>query len=330
MNVASWKLHGPVRTLRTEHAEWDSDRGEWRAPRGQTTVTFRPDGQASGTESHNPDGSILRSVHTYDVAGRIVEERTWKDEGTQWEVAYSYDALGRLAQKEVLSKEGRWKAEERRYDDAGRLTKATFLPPNLSGASISYAAQGPEFFPDDPHQVPAEISVHDAGGGIVRRVVLSRDPERRLVTEVVYFAGESPFSELQPGANDMPPEERAEILAAIKATFSDDVFCRMLYAYDVRGRLRERTMSMGTLSEERWTLEYQDRDDPIAQTTKSWDHGVEQPQREQQTRFDYQYDSRGNWTERIVRYRIGSQQEFRRSNVEQRTITYYEPQNDSV
>jgi hypothetical protein len=34
-------------------------------------------------------------------------------------------------------------------------------------------------------------------------------------------------------------------------------------------------------------------------------------------------------TERIVRYRIGSQQEFRRSNVERRTITYYEPKNGS-
>jgi hypothetical protein len=267
-------------------------------------------------------------VCTYDVAGRIVEERTWKDEETQWEVAYSYDALGRLAQKEVLSKEGRWKSEECRYDDAGRQTKAIFLPPHVASSSISIAAQGPEFFPDDPRELPAEVSFHDASGGIMRRVVLSINPERRLVTEVMYLAGDKPFGESQPGAS-MSPDERVEMLAAVKAAFSDDVFCKMVYAYDARGRRIERTMSMGMLSEERLTSEYEDRDDPIAETTKSWDHGVEQPEREQQTRFDYQYDSRDNLTERIVRYRIGSQQEFRRSNVERRTITYYEPKNGS-
>jgi hypothetical protein len=330
MNLATWKLHGPVRTLSTEHAEWDSDRGEWRAPRGQTTVTFRSDGQTSETESHNPDGSILRSVRTYDDAGRILAERTWKDEGTEWEVAYSYDVLGRLAQKEVLSKEGRWKSEECRYDDAGRQTKAIFLPPHVAGSSIGIAAQGPEFFPDDPTELPAAVSFHFANGGIVGRVVFEIDPERRLVTEVMYPAGDNPFGESQPAASDMSPDERVEMLAAIKAAFSNDVFSKLLYVYDARGRLIERTMSMGMLSEERRTSEYEDRDDPIAETTKSWDHGVEQLQREQQTRFDYQYDSRGNWTERIVRYRIGSQQEFQRSNVERRTIAYYEPQNDSV
>jgi hypothetical protein len=144
----------------------------------------------------------------------------------------------------------------------------------------------------------------------------------------MYLAGDKPFGESQPGAS-MSPDERVEMLAAVKAAISDDVFCKMVYAYDARGRRIERTMSMGMLSEERLTSEYEDRDDPIAETTKSWDHGVEQPEREQQTRFDYQYDSRDNLTERIVRYRIGSQQEFRRSNVERRTITYYEPKNGS-
>jgi hypothetical protein len=120
------------------------------------------------------------------------------------------------------------------------------------------------------------------------------------------------------------------MLAAVKAAFSDDVFCKMLYAYDARGRLMERTMSMGMLWEERRTSEYVDRDDPIAETTKSWEHGVAQPQSGQRTRFDYQYDARGNWTERIVMSRSGSQQEFQRSNVERRTITYYEPQNGGV
>jgi hypothetical protein len=59
-------------------------------------------------------------------------------------------------------------------------------------------------------------------------------------------------------------------------------------------------------------------DDGVVRTTE------EEPRVEQHNRYDYQYDSRGNWTERVVSYRIGSQPEFQRSNVERRTITYYE------
>jgi hypothetical protein len=50
----------------------------------------------------------------------------------------------------------------------------------------------------------------------------------------------------------------------------------------------------------------------------------EEPRVQQHNRYDYQYDSHGNWTERVGSYRIGSQPEFQRSNIERRTITYYE------
>jgi hypothetical protein len=42
-------------------------------------------------------------------------------------------------------------------------------------------------------------------------------------------------------------------------------------------------------------------------------------------RYDYQYDDRGNWTERVVWGRTGSQPEFQRANIERRMITYFEP-----
>ena len=50
----------------------------------------------------------------------------------------------------------------------------------------------------------------------------------------------------------------------------------------------------------------------------------EEPGVQQQNRYDYQYDSHGNWTERVGSYKIGSQPEFQRSNIQRRTITYYE------
>ena len=166
--------------------------------------------------------------------------------------------------------------------------------------------------------------------------MFSRDHDGRLLTEVVYFGGESPYSDLQPHADNVPLEERANMAAALKMAFEDRAFCNISYAYDSKGRLLERTMYMGTLSEELTVFEYDDYDDPIAETSRSRnrrvdidDDGVvrttvEERRVQQHNRYDYQYDSHGNWTERVGSYRIGSQPEFRRSNIERRTITYYE------
>jgi YD repeat-containing protein len=41
------------------------------------------------------------------------------------------------------------------------------------------------------------------------------------------------------------------------------------------------------------------------------------------TRYEYDYDARGNWTRRIVSWRSEAGVEFQRSNVERRAITYY-------
>ena len=40
-----WKLRGPVRTLRTELAEWDITNEQWQAPRRVCLVQLRPDGR---------------------------------------------------------------------------------------------------------------------------------------------------------------------------------------------------------------------------------------------------------------------------------------------
>ena len=41
-------------------------------------------------------------------------------------------------------------------------------------------------------------------------------------------------------------------------------------------------------------------------------------------RFEYTYDAAGNWTERIASGRFDRHPEFQRTNIERRTITYYE------
>jgi YD repeat-containing protein len=126
------------------------------------------------------------------------------------------------------------------------------------------------------------------------------------------------------------------MVATFKIAFEGGVFCRTTYTYDTKGRLLERITYIGTLSEERTTFQYDNDDDPIAETWSSrnrravvGDDGVvrtteEEPEVQQHNQYEYQYDSRGNWIERVVSSGIESQPEFRRSNLERRTITYYE------
>jgi hypothetical protein len=49
----------------------------------------------------------------------------------------------------------------------------------------------------------------------------------------------------------------------------------------------------------------------------------ERPSHVQHVRFEYQYDARGNWTERIVWQRMEPSTDERPSNVERRTIAYH-------
>jgi hypothetical protein len=345
-DVAGLKVRGPVRTCRQELAEWDRDHDIWQTPRHLTVVTFRPDGQVSDGESHNLDGSVARWAHAYDDGGRLIEVQSWMNDGPRGRVLHSYDAAGRPTGNVEVAPDGtRREAETCNYDSSGRKTKVCFLPALGTQVNVCYGVEGTErahgapgaatmTVTYDDRERPAEATFHDANHALVRRIVFSRDRDGRLLTEVVHFGGETPFPDLPPDTAKFPPEERAKMAMLLAKFFADQTFASTAYAYDERGRLLERTMRMGSLSEERTTLRYDDHDDPIDQISESRsraanvdDDGVvhtkgEMP-RTQHTRFDYQYDEHGNWTERVVWSRYNRQLDLQRSNVIRRTITYY-------
>jgi len=72
-DLARWELHGPVRTLRAQFAEWNPAIGDWWPLKNRFLATFRADGQLREIEHHNPDGSVPREVRVYDEAGRLTE-----------------------------------------------------------------------------------------------------------------------------------------------------------------------------------------------------------------------------------------------------------------
>ena len=350
---ATWKLRGAVRALRQEFAEWDPLAGAWKAPRTISTITFRRDGQVSESEFQNPDGSVARSFRLFDDAGRVVEEQ-WSTREVRTTVAiYAYDALGRLASKASVSPEGSRRDDERyEYDEAGRRTKTIFLPAAAApaggdGVCMHYAIEGSEQSHSvpgaatltvayDDRELPAEAGFHDASGQLLRRILFSRDRDGRLLSESVQFSGDSPFPDLPLDAGKIPPEERARLATAMKAAFVNQVLSSTEYRYDASGRLVERTSRMGTLSEDTTTYEYAAHEHPIGQTSRSSSHGVDADEDgtvltgDDETtihhnRFDHQFDASGNWTERVCSWRVHLEPVFNRSNIERRTITYYDP-----
>jgi hypothetical protein len=322
--MAEWKLRGPVRTLRSEHAAWDASLGTWQAPRSSLIVTFRRDGQASASESPNSESSSTGWARVYDDDGRLREQRFWSNDVPRITMVYSYDTLGRLETAESVTPDGtRRQTETCRYDEAGRRARTIFLPRLPAAASIGVGVSVNE----QEDGTLSESVVHDADGRLVQRVVFLRDQQGRVLTEVVHVGG-----------GNVP----ADVLAVMDMAFADEVFSKTEYTYDVNGRLIEKAMSMGILSEEHWAFQYDDHDNLIAETSirrsrevETDDHGEvlsskEEPVIQQHSRFQYQYDSHGNWTERVVSYRLDPQTEFRRSNIERRTITYYDSASDTA
>lgn len=347
-----WEMHGPVRTLRTHFAEWNPDIGDWRPLKSRAVVTFRPDGQLSKSEYHNPDGSVVRHARVYTESGRLTEDQWWTNDVLTNRVLHTYGVDGRPASSIAVDADGTEReAELSRYDDVGRKTKVVFLRvPESNAASGSPSSGGTHYgvegtdaaYPApgattntttyDERELPSEVSFHDANRALVCRVVFSRDRDGRVQSERLQFDRPGTLFGQAVDVN-VPTDERESLAELLTAAFEDLTFSLATYAYDEKGRRRERVRRIGQLSEERVTFRYDDYDNPVEQVTVDLsrdmriDEGAvkieDRPAQVQHIRFEYQYDAYGNWTERVVWQRIGPNTDERRSNIERRTITYY-------
>jgi hypothetical protein len=343
--IAGLNVRGPVRNCRHELSEWDEDHQVWKPSYGPTIVSFRPDGQVIDGQSHNPDGSISRWVNAYDTDGRVVEERWWKDDESTSTTVHAYDGQGRPTGRVEIAPDGtRRETETCTYDTSGRKTKRTFLPLldttnvcyGVEGSSQAYGAPGASIrtMSYDEQGRPAQAIFQEGNHAIVRRVTFTRDEAGRVLTESVEFGDAPPLPDALTGTGGVPSEYRAKMAKLLAEVFANETFATTTYAYDANSRVVERHTRMGNLSVDRTSFKYNDRDDPIEEIVEHQsrganldDHGVMQATEERshtsQTRFEYQYDEHGNWTERIVWSRHDSQTDFRRSNLIRRTITYY-------
>lgn len=319
-DVAKWKVRGSVKTLQTEFAVWDLNLESWQPAQHLTLTSFRPAGTVSASDTHNPDGSIAHSRWLYDEAERLTETRFCLNDGLVDTTVCFYDEAGRHQRTVQLNTQTDLVISS--YDARGVRTQTRSLGPR--GVNIAYGIEGTEqaygapgaatmIVTDDESVRPAKVIFQDANGRSLREVIFARDHTGRLLSEEMRVGEEFP--------------------EPLRKAFGE-IFSRITYSYDSRGRRLERMNKFGGIGETRTTYRYDDSDDPIEEVTEDTnremsidDNGAINYSSDrvsvQHNRFEYRYDAHGNWTERIVSIRLEPNPGFQRSNIERRVITYY-------
>ncbi|HEY2002330.1 MAG TPA: hypothetical protein VGG80_08425, partial [Acidobacteriaceae bacterium] len=224
-DLAKWKIHGPVATLRTENAEWDADRQDWKPARYFILTSFRRDGAIDSSETHNPGGSIAHSRWLYDNAGRLTECDSWMNDEPAQKVLYFYDEAGRPTRTAQLRADGtQTDFETSTYDADGKETKTRVLPitakdPAGNGAtSIGYSIEGADYGGADQ---PARVILEDADHNPLHEVRFTRDASGRPLT-VEITMGESQFNDFA----DRVSADHREVAAAVLKQILGDAFSR--------------------------------------------------------------------------------------------------------
>lgn len=342
--ISNRKLIGPVRSVRIALAEWNAGHGAWAPLRAREVLVFRRDGGLERADHHNPDGSVATTSCVYDEAGRVTEMRFRAGDGTVSRRVHTCDEAGRPARVELVDASGEpYEIERYHYDASGLKTKVQYL--EIRSPNVAFGYEGSEQYIGAPgatsvtvsydeQERPVETVFYGPGGAMVRRVAMVRDAGGRLVGEEVSFGGDVPF----PLASSMPgasAEDHAALAGLVASAFAGGLFSTTSYAYDEAGRLTEKIIRIGLLSEQRERFRYDGHGNPVEQESVTVSREIGQDERgvpvaresspvEERWRYEYSYDARGNWTERIVSMRHMDAADFRPSNIERREIDYYE------
>lgn len=234
-DLAKWKVHGAVETLRAESATWDPNQEDWQSVRHFTLASFRPDGTLNTVKNQNPDGSIVQSRWLYDHTGRLTEFNSWLNNEPIDRAVYFYDEAGRHIQTVQLSHDGtQTDLEVCSYDDDGHKTKVRLLfsrgagsvceTGNACGASTGYGIEGTDQAYGAPgaatmtvsyeeRDLPAKVVFHDVNHHPLSYVMFKRDSAGRLLSEEMHQGERSPFQDFVDKAE---PERREGIVAMLK------------------------------------------------------------------------------------------------------------------
>ena len=321
-------LLGPVRTVRHHRG----------MPATVTVEWFNPQGARVMTENEYGDGAVSQTEYVYDGLGRLRETRSDDDDHSR---TYEYDTRGRLVRVWLEGDEAKKLGEEIRYQADGRKSRIEHLTLPDEGRSHGYRIEGTDQFVlaqgattvttnYDTAGHPVEVLAHNAEKTLLLKTVLRCDPAGRVIEMVNQVGDTSAFTGV-PEKDGLPAEMRS-VFEQVFAPGS--VMGRTSFAYDESGRCVEQISSdpfieasnKSTYDEHgnRLTeVRYEERHDIEIDDSGHIVGADERNRSVFETRFEYEYDERGNWTKCTTYVRGDPAKDFTNSGVEHRTITYY-------
>lgn len=332
-------LRGPVEecTVETTTSPGPSSRA-WR----MVYITkYDPDGRMYEHGYVNKDGSKGTDSLTYDTEGHLLRE-VWDSEHGTSNTIYTYDVSGRLIS---IAGQRDWSTTFE-YDDEGRKTRIVksgmpssanmpapfggvngdsedlFIAPPLGGTVRTWFNERDQ---------ATESQVYAASGDLVSRLTRTYDAQGRA-TELSYV--------IENVALLFAPEARERLRTepgAAEEMNRKFVVIRTSYSYDAEGRLAEKHERAGFARETITKIIYNGHGDKIqeivtasgalnppqskeGELSPGLPERPDLPDERSDVRFDYKYDSFGNWVEQTVSSASGVNESLTTSR---RTITYY-------
>lgn len=325
--IKAWHVDGPVRSLRSRLAEWDADSDRWKDPLRVAAAEFRRDGRLSESEHSLVGGVVSWTTHSYDEKGLRMESQFQDGSGPVSRALYFYDEHGRMTRQMYRDPKGvETVTETWTYAEDGGKTrtlgvapaaKATHYGSSIDGIQYYWNTGGADSIEEvhDARGLIVEVRMLSAAGVLLRDVRFTRDDAGKLVKD-----------ELTLGM--------APLVPGLPAFGGGTALVTNLYSYDERGRRCELLRKSFSLEDEHESYRYDDRDNLVETTADRQDHQLKEMDdgsvrhragtlQRTQTRVAYQYDARGNWTERVTSWRDGVHQPFLPRTIERREIQYY-------
>jgi YD repeat-containing protein len=294
---------------------------------------FRPDGSLERHWYKNPppNPSEWTSFYEYDDGNKLTRERAEQSGAITITKLYEYDSVGRISQIIVLDRDGRQRvAETYSYDADSRKKKVVHIDPELpsegcgtmfgvDGTDVAYGSPGAASITSiyDEHGRPFEHLFHDSGGELITRIDFRHDELGNLVEEVC-----SP----QRLPHGMLGQTSPELVEAARMLFT----LQRHHRYDAQARRVETSLTAAAGGDSE-TFTYNDHGDVMTTISESsqtdlavGEEGAVTPQPDttrshrSETQFRYQYDSQGNWIEKITETPGGPIW-----SLERRTLSYF-------
>jgi hypothetical protein len=339
-------LRGSVKSVVTETAVHLSD----RTYTSTETVEYLADGRLlrrSTKSDQNPEWIL---TNTYDARGLLIETVTGNSDtpvADRFHTRYNYDKDGHL----IDARSGSTNEVFARLDDQGRRVDIQPFPdisnrkdvaigsPNWqdSGLGIPAASGGRFETYHNEHGVPFEGRVFDSKGQETAHVIRTFDAQDRPIRDELTSHSI---------ANGLPAEFASQFnpeqQKAIGAWWGSQISGFVTYKYDSHGGLTERRKS-GMIGNEITTFEYDQHGNKVVErkaTTMPASQGMEYgmtdagemipvkqspaaPPETSEIRYEYVYDSHGNWIEQKVKASYNGETSSSPDQVIKRTLTYF-------